>query len=275
MLPPIYISIISRTPRLSLAESSIVASAIQYQVITHFQPIWGQTAVVTALDQPQQGYLPIFVVDDITIPGMTGFHTVEQDGTPYAVVEYGTTWSLLASHECLEMIIDPAADRKVPGPLVEYGQPRQVDFILEVCDPCQANPYKIGNVLVSDFFTPAYFEQVPVPGKRYSFTNKLSGPRQILPGGTLAWIESNGHAIQASNKNGQINLRDCGPFKPGPLPARQYMSQFENSHKKLINFKMEGRAKNNYAVELNNQNNAYADKFNMDMLRGENMNTIL
>lgn len=261
MLPPIYISIIPRSARLSLAEASIAASAIQYQVITHFQPIWGQTAIVTALDQPQRGYLPIFVVDDITIPGITGFHTVEQDGTPYAVVEYGSTWTLPTSHECLEMILDPAADRKVSGPLMEYGQPRQVDFILEVCDPCQANPYKVGDTLVSDFFTPSYFDQVPVPGKRYSFTNKLSGPRQILPGGTLSWIESNGHAMQASNRNGKIDIRDCGPFSPGPLPARQYMSQFENAHKLLTNFKLKGGSKHNYAAKLDTKNNAYADKF--------------
>jgi len=42
-------------------------------------------------------------------------------------------------------------------------------------------------VLVSDFYTPQYFDPVASAGTRYSFTGAIKAPRQILKGGYISW----------------------------------------------------------------------------------------
>ncbi|MBP8103000.1 MAG: hypothetical protein KAY79_02135 [Nitrospira sp.] len=233
MLPSIKISIVPRCNQLSLAEAAAGAAAIQQQVIDHFAPVWKISAVVTALERPEVGYVPVFVIDNITVPGLTGYHTVD-DGSPYAVVQYGATWTLAASHECLEMILDPSADRRVSAPLPSQT-PKTVDFILEVCDPCQSKDcaYLIGRFLVSDFYTPNYFDSNATPGIYYSYNRKLIMPKEVQPGGTLAWIDTDSHAYQLTNQGGSVNIRDCGIFKPGPMAAREFMYRFDQSHLEL------------------------------------------
>jgi hypothetical protein len=133
----VKLSLIPRTEALSLSEVAAVAGAIQEQVIEHFAPIWNTSAIIAALEEPEFGYIPIFIRDTINQPRLSGFHTVEKDGSPYAVVQYGPTWSLPASHECLEMIIDPKGYTRIPG-ILPGITPTPVEYVLEVCDPCQS-----------------------------------------------------------------------------------------------------------------------------------------
>ena len=58
---------------------------------------------------------------------------------------------------------------------------------MEVSDPCEASEfaYSVNGILVSDFYTPKYFDPVAAPGVRYSFTGSLTGPLQMLRGGYL------------------------------------------------------------------------------------------
>ena len=44
-----------------------------------------------------------------------------------------------------------------------------------------------GGVLVSDFYTPDYFNPVAMPGVRYSFTGAITAPLTVLPGGYISW----------------------------------------------------------------------------------------
>src|SRR5262249_60863709 len=49
-------------------------------------------------------------------------------------------------------------------------------------------------ILVSDFYTPNYFDPVKAAGVRYSYTGALTEPRQVLPGGYLSWQDAaSGH----------------------------------------------------------------------------------
>src|SRR5205807_1502482 len=43
------------------------------------------------------------------------------------------------------------------------------------------------NLLVSDFYTPQFFDPVQSTGVRYSFTGAITEPRQVLKGGYLSW----------------------------------------------------------------------------------------
>ena len=83
----------------------------------------------------------------------------------------------------MEMLVDPTGVRFVTGDAPSAESDR-VEFLVEVCDPCQGadNAYTVNGVLVSDFYTPAYFEPLFTSGSRYSFCGKLRSPRDVLPG---------------------------------------------------------------------------------------------
>ena len=167
-----------------------VSAAVQKQVTRDFSPIWDIQATVdgfATLDQIPLGYWPVMIMQDVQ--GAAGFHQ-DKNGQPFAVVEAGDSWSLTASHEVLEMLADPFGNRVVAGPSPKPDQGR-VEFLVEVCDPSedQEFAYTVNDVLVSDFYTPHYFDPVSQDGVRYSFNGKVTKPREVPRGGYLSWHE--------------------------------------------------------------------------------------
>src|SRR5215471_9382345 len=153
-----HIAVVPIRAGIAVEEITSVSAALQKQVMRDFAPIWEVQATVDyfpALEAVPVGYWPLLIVED---GAGLGTH-VDRNGQPMAYVEYGPTWSLTASHEALEMLADPTGLRFVAGdaPLTES---ERVEFLVEVCDPCQGadNAYTVNGVLVSDFYTPAYFE---------------------------------------------------------------------------------------------------------------------
>lgn len=229
MKPIQKISIIPRTSTLSVPRAAVAASAIQEQILKDFYPVWKKTAVVTASSSPQVGFTPIFVMDSIA-DGLSGYHFTE-DGSPYAIVRAGPHWSLAASHEILELLVDPDADARLQG-ITPDGN-GNCDYILEVCDPCQHYDYSydIDGWPVSDFCLPRYFDGSAEPGTAvaFSFKKHLTAPGQVLPGGTLAWITPDGRAHQAVHGTAGLQIYDRGPFVPGAMPARAFIGQFDKN----------------------------------------------
>src|SRR5205823_4709654 len=68
------------------------------------------------------------------------------------------------------------------------GQER-VNYLVEVCDPVQRSSYSVNGVRVCDFYTQQYFDPVGTTGARYSFSGTLSGPRELLKGGYIAFFD--------------------------------------------------------------------------------------
>jgi hypothetical protein len=66
-----------------------------------------------------------------------------------------------------------------------------VKFLVEVCDPCEDKKfaYPVNGIVVSDFYTPHYFDPIAAPGVRYSYTNSITQPRQVLKNGYLSWFD--------------------------------------------------------------------------------------
>jgi hypothetical protein len=78
-------------------------------------------------------------MDDIGTPGAAGIHE-DKNGQPFALVTASSNldeWSSTASHEALEMLIDPFGNRLVAGDSPKSDQGR-VSFLVEVCDPSPA-----------------------------------------------------------------------------------------------------------------------------------------
>jgi hypothetical protein len=186
-----HIALVSRTRHVALSEAVHVAAALQKQIARDAAPLWGLEASLSAFAMLRDvpiGYWPILIVDDIHDPNTAGFH-IDSRGQPYALVEYGPSWSLTASHESLEMLVDPSGNREVsgPSPSTEQGE---VNFLVEACDPSADAQfaYAIDGILVSDFCTPAYFAHAGAGG-RYSFTGAITEPLQVLKNGYLSWHE--------------------------------------------------------------------------------------
>ena len=172
-----------------------VSAALQKQVTRDLAPIWDVSATVDAFAKPQDvppGYWPMFVRDDIGIPGAAGIHE-DKNGQPFALITAGDldTWSLTASHEVIEMLVDPFGNRLVSGDSPMEGQGR-VSFLVEPGDPSEAAEfaYSVNGILVSDFYTPHFFDPVAASGVRYSFTVAIKEPRQVLRGGYLSWKDA-------------------------------------------------------------------------------------
>jgi len=213
---PINLALVSTVEDHDPSDVARVAAALQRQATRDFGPIWNVRATVDSfpsLDDVPVGYWPMIVAIDIERPGAAGVHE-DKDGQPVALIEMSDSWSLTASHEMLEMLGDSSLKRVVPGPSPKRGQGR-VEFLVEVCDPCEADQfaYTVNDILVSDFYTPHFFDPVQSSGTRYSFTGAIEKPRQVLRGGYLSWREPvSNHWWQEVFFGSKREYRDLGVF---------------------------------------------------------------
>jgi hypothetical protein len=194
-----------------------VSAALQRQATRDFGPVWDSCATVDAfpaLEDVPVGYWPMIIRDDIGFEGAAGIH-LDKDGQPFALITYGDSWSLTASHEMLEMLADPFGNRLVPGQSIKPDQGR-VEYLVEVCDPSEAAEfgYTVNDILVSDFYTPRFFDPVSSAATRYSFTGAITEPRVILRGGYISWHDPvSDHWWQQVWFGSRREYRDLGVFE--------------------------------------------------------------
>jgi len=230
------IAIVSQSANVSTNELLRVSGALQKQVARDFGPLWNIEATVDAFasvaDVPA-GYWPLIVVDSID-SGDKGIHG-QRDGQPIALVEAGPDWTLSASHECLEMLSDPWGRRLVAGDSLEENGER-VEYLVEVCDPCQAAPfgYRVNEVLVADFYTPSYFDPSGSTGGRYDFTGSISHPRKVLEGGYLSWRDpATNHLHRADCIGGEVWLFDLGEVPTSVVSLRSVIDSRPGGGRRL------------------------------------------
>lgn len=178
------------------------ALALNLQVTRDLPQFWPVSATVTYLPNPKKipaGVWPVQLVKTLP-PDEGGFHS-DRHKQPYAKViasKSDPTWTIDASHEILEMLVDPYGNRMQSSVAIEIVRGKiqdgtgQFGYLVEACDPCEDNSYAytINGVAVSDFITPHYYDPIVTPGTRYSFTGAIKGPRQILPGGYISWVNT-------------------------------------------------------------------------------------
>ncbi|MBV8201150.1 MAG: hypothetical protein JOZ15_11060 [Acidobacteria bacterium] len=239
MLPQ-YVALVSETGNVDYPALAPVAGAIQKQVTRDFEPIWGINAVIAAyptLEDVPLGYWPVIIKDDIGQPGAAGIH-LDDNHQPFSLVQFSNHWSLTASHECLEMLADPYGNRVVASDSIKQGQGR-VEYLVEVCDPSEAEAYAytVNAVQVSDFYTPRYFDPVASQGVQYSFTGKITEPRQVLPGGYLSWHDpTDDHWYQARYFTQRVRIVDLGVFDAGVKSLRAEMDKRSFRREWVANF---------------------------------------
>lgn len=173
---------------ISPSELAHVAGALQKQVTRDVAPAWRLPATVVSQPDPSKvphGYWPITVMGDVKEPGALGYHS-DVHNQPFSVVQYDRDWPITCSHELLEMLGDPFGSRMIVGDSLVPGQGR-VQYLLELCDPCELFVYNVDGIRVSDFLLPAYHNPFGRPQTPYSFTGRIRKPREVPRGGYLSW----------------------------------------------------------------------------------------
>lgn len=211
---PLHIGIISLTREVPTRSLLQATAALQKQVTRDFTPIWGVSATVDAFEgfgSIPNDYIPVFLfgepreladeletalgtqpaarlLDAFARESMAGVHLNAVTRQPFALVSADGPWTVVLSHEVLELLCDPWGNRLVAA--AHPKEPRQrVKYLLEVCDPCLSVWYPVNGLPMSDFYTPRYFDPVAVAGMRYSFTGSIKRPRQVLDGGYLTFVD--------------------------------------------------------------------------------------
>jgi len=201
----IKIAIVNESTVLSDADVRKALPDLQTQIHRDFAPAWGIDADLQFIDPGQKipnGAWVVGIFDTSDQANALGYHDVTNDGLPVGKVfaksdlDAHLSWTVTASHELLEMLADPDINLTV-FTLNEFNSARLIAY--EVCDPCEADAdgYKIGHTLVSDFVFPSWFETFRAPGTQFDFQKLIKKPLELRPGGYISFNDiSSGVAWQ-------------------------------------------------------------------------------
>jgi hypothetical protein len=239
------VGLVDTTGRISTDLMQSVAAALNVQVTRDLPQFWPVQASVQYLadsDKVPSGVWPVKLVASLP-PGEGGFH-LDKNNQPYSKVIASPdddSWSIDASHETLEMLVDPAGNRmqsalaiEISGGTIKNGS-GQFNYLVEACDPCEGNTYgyQIQGVLVSDFITPHFYDSLSTPGTRYSFTGAITAPRQVLPGGYISFVnEEADEWQQILYLNSAPQLNNLGPADGTKRSLREWVdNEMESGHR--------------------------------------------
>jgi hypothetical protein len=159
-------------------------AALQVYVDQHIVPIWGTPAKLVKTKGFVKNAWAIVFLDDADAPGALAYHDLTPEGMPLSKVFVRTTIkngdlvSVSASHELVEMLVDPAINLMTTGP-----DPKII-YAYESADPVEALTFKVNGIPMSDFVYPAYFEAFHKPNSvKFDHLNKVKKPFEILKDG--------------------------------------------------------------------------------------------
>jgi hypothetical protein len=175
---------------IAFADIQKVTQALQTQLDRDFTPAWGIRATVLPFDKGEtipSTFWPMSIVDKPE--GGLGIH-LDKSHKPFAQVKDSQDWSVTASHEMLEMLVDPYGHRFVKGPDIDPNSDGHlVNYLVEVGDPCEIYDYSINGVAVSDFVTPEFYNANAAAGTDLDFLTRLSKPYEVPAGCYISWID--------------------------------------------------------------------------------------
>lgn len=230
---PVHLALIDQSGDVPLEELQVLAGSLSEQITRDFAPIWQVNASVGAYTSPPANTWAVEIQAELDQPGALGYHT-DQNNQPVAYVKYTSDYSTTISHEVLEMLADPYGNR-MHGALIPYNTTpeqfgmtdvnQQVQYLLEVCDPCEAKSYSVGQNLLSDFLIPDWYFQSPQVGKFSSFAGGCLRPREVADGGYVSFGNPSGDWWQVFNQGGQLSVSSLGKFNSEGKTLREWVDQ--------------------------------------------------
>jgi hypothetical protein len=222
----VEIGLIDTTGTVDPKKLSAAVAALNIQMTQHLRQYWSIAPAATvrllANDEPiPLGVWPIRLVKELKLKE-GGFHTTTHSNQPYAkvvVTQRNDDWTIEASHEALEMLVDPGGNRLQVAQAINlngqqiYDDTGEFEYLVEICDPCESFAYQIGGIKVSDFILPDFYDTTGFSAGRYSFAGNIKAPRQILPGGYITWIHPKTSEIRQMiwlNPKGHPTVRSVG-----------------------------------------------------------------
>jgi hypothetical protein len=200
-------------------------AALNKQLHEHFVPIWGYPAKLYVTDKLKAGEWGLLFLDNADAADALGYHDITKDGQPISkvfvksTIEAGQKVSVTASHELLEMLIDPGAQlwaQNMNGAFYAY----------EMCDAVEDEEYLIDDIAVSDFVYPSFFESWHQPGSvQFDYLKRVSRPFQTLQNGYQIVSDRKGiaHGMGGqSQSNGPAN----SSFGPAHSAMLYHLGQF-------------------------------------------------
>jgi hypothetical protein len=209
------VAILNTCPQISFDELTRVVAAMQIQVSRDLRPHWDVDAdllpIKTLAEKPNSAWL--ITIQPTIDENLYGYHSVNAQGVPYAVLRYQPNWTLTLSHETCETLVNPFTDRLMNGEffnqLSDTDPTNDVQYLVEVSDPSQGpnDGYEINGVKVSDFFLPAYYDLYKTPGKKYSFTGAITAPLSLAVGGYVSFKNRAGQWFQAYRTSSGLTIK--------------------------------------------------------------------
>jgi hypothetical protein len=161
-----------------------LVAAMQIYIDEHVAPIWGTPAKLVESTDFVKGAWAIVFLDNADQPGALAYHDMTPEGLPESKVFVKTTLdnhdlvSVSASHELVEMLVDPATNMMTTGP------DAKTIYAYESADPVESLSFDVQGLSLSNFVYPSYFETFHKTGSvQFDHMNKVTKPFQILSGG--------------------------------------------------------------------------------------------
>jgi hypothetical protein len=219
------ICVINQTTVISDAQLAPVVQALAIQINRDVNKFWGLTAWLVQVFKGQSvpaGAWQLILRDVSDDASAEGYHTETAEGFPIGYsfpktnMNDGVDWRITLSHELVEIRIDPWTTYSAQG--VING--KTVFRALEGGDPCEDDrfAYKIGDVPVSDFVTPKYFEDSSKIGP-FDFAGHIQKPGQLLTNGYQSYFDV------AKNAWTDIAAEHAPDYKPPFAGSRRWLRQ--------------------------------------------------
>jgi hypothetical protein len=149
-----------------------LTAALQKFVTDYVAPVWGTPARLTKTKGFKKKAWAIVFLDVADAPNALAYHDLTPDGLPLSKVFIRTitqakaSLSVAASHELVEMLVDPAIN------LLSTGPDPKAAYAYESADPVEADAlsFKVNGFDMTDFVYPSYFEAFHKPKSTRSTT---------------------------------------------------------------------------------------------------------
>ena len=155
-------------------------AALQNFVDDHVAPVWGTPARLVKSKGFVKGKWAMVFLDHADHAHALAYHDLTPDGLPLSRVFVKATLndkklvSVAASHELVEMLVDPAVNMVVmkPRSKLVYGY--------ESADPVEDLTFRVDGIPMTNFVYPAYFEAFHKPDSvRFDHLGKIRKPFEI------------------------------------------------------------------------------------------------